>query len=702
MISKITATHLQRRAVIYLRQSTLKQVLQHTESTKRQYALRERAVGMGWQPESIEVVDEDLGRSGTTAEGRTGFLRLSEEVAHGNVGAIFALDVSRLARSSADWHRLLDLCGLADVVIVDEQVVYDPRDHNDRLLLGIKGTMSEAELTWMRLRLRGARISKARRGEHFIVPPVGYEWDKETNRMRQDPNEEVQRAIRLIFERFRIDRSAYGVARYFMANDLQVPARPMATREVQWAAPRPSRILWFLANPTFAGAYVYGRRQYTVGLLDGEVVRGHHRIPIDAWKIVHRDRHPAYISWEEFLRNQETLRGNRASQNAPERHGAPMKGGALLQGIVLCGKCGHRMNTDFGGKQRHARYFCMSPIKQGKEIRTCWSVAAKAIDRAIAEMLLSAIQPPEIEMGLAVVREAERQAKQLESQWRVRLERIRYEGQLAERRYKSVDPGNRIVARTLEREWEQKLAELEEVERRFESARRHKKVDLNQQDRARILALSRSLPRVWSAESTTMAERKNITRALIREVCLTPIDRRARGTRLEVLWQTGATSEQTIERQLPGQHTSPEAAALIRELVQRNMPATEIAETLNERSLLTATAARWTNIAVHAYCRHHGVEWPKPMPSSVRRPDRRRDGLYSIHGVAAKLGVTDNAVRHWINRGWIKKVEGGERGRPCWFALDDITTRRLEKIRDAHTRASSRTNCNRFEKGDVS
>jgi hypothetical protein len=335
-------------------------------------------------------------------------LRLSEEVAHGNVGAIIEMDVSRLARSSADWHKLLDLCGLADVVIADEQVVYDPRDHNDRLLLGIKGTMSEAELTWMRLRLRGARISKARRGEHFIVPPVGYEWDAATNRMRQDPDEEVQRAIRLIFERFRIDRSAYGVARHFILNELQVPARPMATRELQWSAPRPSRILAILANPTYAGAYVFGRRQYTIGLVDGKVVRGNHRIPADAWKIVHRDRHPAYIPWEEFLENQQILRQNRPMRDMPERHGAPMQGEALLQGIVLCGKCGHQMHPGYGGKKRYPRYFCASPVKQGKQVQTCWSVAARGIDRVIAQLVLSAIQPPEIELGLAVVREVER------------------------------------------------------------------------------------------------------------------------------------------------------------------------------------------------------------------------------------------------------------------------------------------------------
>jgi DNA invertase Pin-like site-specific DNA recombinase len=295
-MAKISAEHIRRRAVVYLRQSTLKQVLENTESTRRQYDLRERAVALGWAADSIEVIDEDLGRSGSTTEGRTGFRKLSEEIAHGNVGGVFALDVSRLARSSADWHRLLDLCGVADVLIGDDQAVYDPRDHNDRLLLGIKGTMSEAELSWMRLRLRGARISKARRGDHYLSPPIGYEWDGATKRLRLDPDAEVQRTLRLIFERFRIERSAYAVTRYFITQGLKVPARRTGSRELSWSAPRPSRVLQILTNPTYAGIYVFGRRQHTVGLADGHIVRCNRRVPVEGWKIVHRDHHPTYLT----------------------------------------------------------------------------------------------------------------------------------------------------------------------------------------------------------------------------------------------------------------------------------------------------------------------------------------------------------------------------------------------------------------------
>lgn len=689
-MAKISAEHIRRRAVVYLRQSTLKQVLENTESTRRQYDLRERAVALGWAAESIEVIDEDLGRSGSTTEGRTGFRKLSEEIAHGNVGGVFALDVSRLARSSADWHRLLDLCGVADVLIGDDQAVYDPRDHNDRLLLGIKGTMSEAELSWMRLRLRGARISKARRGDHYLSPPIGYQWDGATKRLRLDPDAEVQRTLRLIFERFRIERSAYAVTRYFITQGLKVPARRTGSRELSWSAPRPSRVLQILTNPTYAGIYVFGRRQHTVGLADGHIVRCNRRVPVEGWKIVHRDHHPTYLTREQYMQNQETLRDNRPHRDAPERHGAPREGNALLQGIVLCGRCGCRMHGVFAGKNRRPRYWCSSPIQRGEQMRTCWSVAAGAIDRELAQLLLSVVQPPEIEIGLAVTREAERQAKQLNDQWRLRLERARYEARLAERRYKAVDPDNRVVARALEREWDEKLRELDEVERKLADGRREKKVELDARDRARVLALSRSLPSLWSAPSTTMAERKNIVRTLIREVCIAPLTKREGGTRVEILWQTGATSTLTIDKQLPGRRTGDEAVRLIAQMVRRSKPATEIAEELNARGLPTASGRAWANIDVHSYCRHHGLDWPKRMPSSTRRPEQRRDGLYSVRGVAVKLAVTENAVRHWIARGWLEITDGGSRGRPCWFRLDEPLVQKLEKLRDAHTRRESR------------
>ncbi|PTL78642.1 recombinase family protein, partial [Vitiosangium sp. GDMCC 1.1324] len=486
MNDKVRATHLERRAVVYLRQSTLRQVHEHRESTARQYALRQRALELGWPPERIDIIDEDMGQSGSSADRRAGFQRMAEDVAHGRVGVIFSLEVSRLARSSADWHRLLDLCGLADVLLADEQAVYTPRDYNDRLLLGLKGTMSEAELYWMRLRLQGGRLSKARRGALHLTPPVGYEWEEATSRFRFDPDEGVQRAVRLVFERFRLEGSAYAVLRYFMKNGLSLPMREPGTHQLRQVPPRYTLLLSMLHNPTYAGAYVFGRNERHMALVDGQVRRQRStRLPREAWKVCLKNHHPAYISWEEYMANQKKLATNHPSYQQPDQRGAAREGSALLQGLVLCGRCGHRMQTSYREPAR-PYYECRRFTDKG----ICWTVSAKGVDEAVARLFLETVQPPEIELGLAITREVERQAQEVERQWRLRLERARYEAQLAERRYKAVDPDNRVVARTLEREWNEKLGEMEALEREHQQVLRHEKVELTSQDRARLLELA--------------------------------------------------------------------------------------------------------------------------------------------------------------------------------------------------------------------
>jgi len=514
MNTKIERNHLDRQAAVYLRQSTIKQVHEHRESTERQYALTERAKELGWGAERVEVIDEDLGQSGTSTQRRNGFQRLAEDIAHGRVGAIFALEVSRLARSSADWHRLLDLCGLADVVIVDEQAVYTPRDFNDRLLLGLKGTMSEAELYWMRLRLQGGKLNKARRGELFFTPPAGYEWDAATLRFRLDPDEQVQRAVRLVFERFRLDASAYGVSRYFADHGLQLPARSIKPRALRWVPPRQTLILTMLHNPIYAGTYAFGRSACRAGLVNGQLRQQVRRVPQEAWRTCLHDQHPAYISWDEFMANQKKLHDNDVKHAAPDRQGAAREGSGLLQGLLLCGRCGHRMSTSYHGRRSRATYLCRQNVGQG----ACWSVSAPAIDRAVSKLFLEVIQPPAIELSLAVLREVEHQASDVDRQWKLRLERARYEAQLAERRYKAIDPDYRVVARTLEREWNDKLIEVEQVEQEYQALRQREKIDLTDEDRARIVAMAKDLPAVWNAKTTTNPERKNLLRLVVREV----------------------------------------------------------------------------------------------------------------------------------------------------------------------------------------
>lgn len=690
MIDKIQAVHRQRLAVVYLRQSTLRQVLDHPESARRQYALRDRAIQLGWPESAVEIIDEDLGQSGAGSAQRHGFQRLSEQVAQGRVGAIFALEVSRLSRSSADWHRLLDLCGVADVVLVDEQAVYHPADPNDRLLLGIKGTMSEAERGWMQLRLRGARVSKARRGDYRLPTPAGYVWDRATSRLQIDPDEEVQNAIRLVFDRFPIERSAYGVTRYFIQHGLRLPARSADGTAARWSAPRNSRVLGILHNPTYAGAYVYGRRGPSVEMVGGRMERHLKRIPPDAWHIVIRDHHPAYIRWENFVENQRILQSNRLNDQTPECHGAVRGGEALLQGLVLCGRCGHRMHVTYNGAPPRARYCCASPLQQGLETQICWSVSAAAIDKGVAELVLNALTPEAIALGMAVADETERQAADLDRQWTLRMEQARYQAQLAERRYKAVDPEHRTVARTLEREWDAKLREVEYLEREHGEARTRDKVTLTAADRIRIADLSRDIPRIWNASTTTMAQRKAMLRTLVSEVCLIPISPPEGGTRVRLLWQTGATSEFVLPRQLPGQHTCQEAVKMIRSMVARMMRAGQIAAALNAAQIPTGTGRAWAPATVHSYCRYHGIRWPRPMPTSVPQPERRADGAYSIRGVARRLRVTESEVRYWVQCGWITSIDGGGRGRALWFHLDPATLVHLKQVRKDHVRPRRR------------
>jgi DNA invertase Pin-like site-specific DNA recombinase len=679
MNEKIRASHLERRAIVYLRQSTLKQVHEHRESTARQYALRQRAVALGWDERQIEVIDDDLGQSGASAEGRQGFQRLAEGVAHGRVGAIFALEVSRLSRSSADWHQLLQLCGLADVLLIDEQAVYAPNDYNDRLLLGLKGTMSEAELYWMRLRLEGGRLSKARRGELFMTPPAGYEWDAETRRFRFDSDEQVQRAIRLIFERFRIDGTANGVARYFLQHGLKMPGHDApGTQPISWREANTSIVLRMLHSPVYAGAYVFGRTEERLGLVGGKVRRRQvKRFPQEDWKTCLRDHHPAYISWEEFMANVQKLRDNRTNLRSGDPRGAVREGHALLQGLVLCGRCGHRMHVDYHGPRCRAAYSCCP--KPGAA--ACWNLPATPVDQAVAKLFLEAMTPAGIELGLAVVRETERQAGEIERQWQLRRERLRYEAQLAERRYKAIDPDNRVIARTLEREWNDKLAELEEFDREHQQVRQYEKIELTREDRARILSLAKDLPAVWNAKTTTHAERKNLLRMVVQEVTLSPIDVPQRMTRVQVLWQTGATSDFTVPRKdkYVATMTSPEALAVLRRLFAEQKTDVEIAKELNRRGLKTGVGRRWDSDAVRRIRYYH--EMYREAKTVRRAPDRRADGLYSVHGVAACIDVPPSVVRYWATHGVLEPEKHGGPGRPYWFVLDRATIERLKKVR---------------------
>jgi len=688
MSARIDTSHLERRACVYVRQSTAAQVLEHGESTERQYALAKHAVGLGWNQARVEVIDEDLGRSGASSEGRSGFARLLDGVVRGEVGAIFAVEVSRLARSSMDWQRLLSLCAVAEVVVGDEHALYNPANQDDKLLLDIKGTMSEAELHWLSLRLHGALASKARRGALRIGAPTGYVWSGD--RFEMDPDESVGAAIRVFFERYAVESSAWAVVRWAHTHGVRIPARRncVGGTELVWNEATPGRLLELYKNPAYAGAYVYGRRPTRKVLVAGEIrrrcTRG--RDP-EQWGVCIKEAHVGYISWEQFLKNQEKLKEN---LSRPTTAGAARDGGALLSGLVLCGSCGRRVGATYSSDGLHY-YRCSGepPLR-----RSCVTLPGKAIDRAVEQLFLATMVPDELELSLAVEHEVSAQAGSLARQWKLRIERAEYEAGRAERRYKAVDPDNRVVARTLENDWEQRLRELEQVRGDYENAKRERHVDLSESDRGRIRALAHDLGRVWRSPTTGQADRKAMLRLVIEAVSLRAVEIPRRETLVKVAWKSGAVTELHVDRPTVSQLVSTAAPALarLRELAAAGVHDRQIAKQLAAEGFITGMGKRWTMIAVRNMRSHHAIPRTAPsLPTAKPLPDRRDDGLYSVLGAARYFGVTRDVVRLWIARGLVRcSREPGRAHGPLWLAIDAAAELRLRDFAEDSRRRLSR------------
>lgn len=679
MRHQLSSSQRDRRAFVYIRQSTTMQVHEHLESKQRQYALVERAVALGWDRDDVEVVDEDQGKSGATTDGRSGFARLANAVGHGEAGAIFAIEVSRLARSSMDWQRLLSLCAVAEVAVIDEQAIYDPADRDDRLLLDFKGTMSEAELHWLRLRLVGGRLNKARRGALWRHAPSGYVW---RDGLVLDPDEAVRAAVRTVFERFAIEPSIWAVVRWASTTGFRFPNRRTSDEdgEVEWRPLTSGRLAGVLHNPTYAGVYSYGRKPLRQCLVDGEIRRRYARLSVDEWPVRIDGAHPGYITWETFVENQRRLANNQSKMHGAV-NGAPKNGPALLTGIAICGRCGRRMRVDYSTKERRQwRYLCQGERLTGSGI--CWSVLGEGLDREVESLFLATMIPSEIDLTLAVDREANDQAKSLAEQWQARREQARYQARRAERRYKAVDPDNRVVARTLEREWEARLHELEEVDRQYAAARRDRRIDLSDEDRDMIRAIARDLPAVWRSATTTPADRKAMLQLVIEAVTLEPIDIPKRTTKLRVQWRSGIVDERFVER--PGWGATPTSVvARIRTMIADGKHDDEIAALFNRDGLLTTKHKPWTAHSISHLRHNHGIE-KRPRPRNRVLPDRHPiTGEYSIPGAARRLGVTPRQVRRWLEKGLIQRARRERHGRyeAYWLEIDDALAKRLAGLR---------------------
>jgi DNA invertase Pin-like site-specific DNA recombinase len=687
MSTKIRPEHLARPALVYIRQSTLLQVHEHRESTERQYALVELAKRLGWDATQIEVIDEDLGQSGASAARRKGFQRLTAAVSLGKVGAVLSLEVSRLARSSSDWHRLLDLCALSDTLIIDDDGVYDANDFNDRLVLGMKGTMSDAERHSMRLRLQGGILHKAKKGELVYPPPTGYVF--EDGALVFDPDEQVQKAIRLLFERFRLEGSVSGAVRYFTRNKLLFPSRHAhrgAPAEIRWHALDVPRAVTLLRNPVYAGAYAWGRNRDRRVLVEGAVRRKHEKLQErEQWHAFLRDAHPAYISWEQHLENLKRLEDNAVRGAHVRGRGAPRGGLALLQGLVLCGKCGRRMHPVYSVADDPSYQCSQRLYGEGN----CWSTLARRIDDKIVETLLAAFAPPELDLSLAVLKEVERQAEAVNRQWKLRLERVRYEAQRAERQYNAVEPENRVVARTLESRWNQKLEELARVEHEYEQARSTRPLELSDKDKKKILTLAGDLPGLWNAPTTTNSDKKRILRLLIQEVVLSPVDVPKRVTRIRILWKTGAITELLTPRPTfsESRRTSPQVIAEVRKLAKQHYCDSRIAEELNQRGLKSGLRHAFTGKLVAGIRKRQGIRAGRSAGGfSIQVPERDEQGLYSVRGLIAHFGVTDPMVRYWVKRGLLTPVHSRTpmhkwNKEPFWFEMTPQLEALLAKAR---------------------
>lgn len=675
MTAKLNRTHFERRAFVYVRQSTAIQVHEHVESKQRQYALVERAAALGWSRGSIEVIDEDQGKSGATTEGRTGFARVADAVGQGQAGAILAVEVSRLSRSSMDWQRLLALCAVAGVAVIDEQAIYDPADGDDRMLLDIRGTMSAAELHWMRLRLVGGRLHKARRGELWRLAPTGYVWSG--TRLEFDPDEAVQRAVRVVFERFAIEPTIGGVVRWAREAGVKFPTRRKNDGELEWRELTMGRLNGMLHNPAYAGVYVYGRKPIKKVISDGEIRERPRRLPVEEWPVRIDAAHPAYITWEAFVSNEQRLR-----ENTPKMHGAtpgaPKNGPALLAGIVLCGRCGRRMRVDYTtSDRRYWRYLCPGNHMTGGSI--CWSVNGDTLDAAVENLFLDTMVPSEIDLSIAVEREAHGLAASLAAQWQTRIEQARYEARRAERRYKAVDPENRVVARTLEREWEARLADLEEVERQYAHTRRERRVELSAADRDALRAIARDLPAVWRSETTTPSERKAMLRLVVEVITLEPIDLPKRTTRVRVQWRSGVIDERFVERPAWGA-TPPSIIDRIRDLIGQGLHDEDIAQRFNDEGLVTAKHGQWTPHAIQHLRNQHAIEKARRLRTAVL-PDRHPvTNRYSVPGAAKRFGVTTRTVQYWIQTGMVVGYrERYAQYEAWWLDIDDKLAAKLDR-----------------------
>jgi DNA invertase Pin-like site-specific DNA recombinase len=636
----------------------LRQVFENTESTKRQYALRERAIALGWPIERIHTIDSDLGISGASAEHRDGFQHLVSEVALGHAGIVLGLEVSRLARNNADWHRLLELAALSQTLILDEDGIYDPSHFNDRLLLGLKGTMSEAELHVLKARLQGGIRNKARRGELEIAPPVGLVYNA-SGAIVLDPDQQIQATLRMAFETFRQAQTACAVVRRFEREGLSFPRRlrgGIGKGDVLWGKLDHSGVLRLLHNPRYAGAFVFGRYRVVPAVAGSRKMRVL-KVARENWQVLIRNAHPGYIDWDEFERNQMTLKHNLGGFGPSTRGIVPREGPALLQGRVICGICGARMRVRY--QQIEAGivpYYQCTEQSVRRAGKACQSIRGADIDRAVGELLLETVAPAALEVALAVQDEIAARIEEADALRRTELERARYEAELARRRYLKVDPDNRLVADTLEADWNEGLRRLDALQRRHEAQRKADQGLLGEEARMRIRALSADFPRVWNDPRTAPLERKRMVALLIEDVTLI----RAEKIAAHVRFRGGHTASLSVERPRPialVRKTRPEVIAKLDEFLADGGDR-EASAQLNALGYRNWKGERFTPKRVRYTRLVYGLK---------SRFDRLRErGFLTAAEMARQLGVCASQI-HILGRRGVLRKQRYDTGQRCLY-----------------------------------
>lgn len=691
---KITDEHLRRTAIVYVRQSTQRQVLEHGESTARQYALADRAVILGWPSAAVKVIDEDQGQSGSSAEGRSGFQRLLGEVSSDRVGIILGLEMSRLARSCKDWHALLELCAIYHTLLADADGLYDPSDYNDRLLLGLKGTMSEAELHVLKSRLQQGMWNKAQRGEVLNHPPIGYVRSASARDGAGDyvidPDEQVQAVVRLAFEQFTKRGSISGLLRWLVRNDVKLPVRPHfgANRgELEWRRPNRVTLLNMLHHPIYTGAYRWGHRETDPRKkVPGRPGTGRTLNAHDACRVLIRDRFAAYITWSQFEHNQQQLLEN---SRLGKMLAAPRHGPSVLSGLLICGRCGHRMmvgygNTGGAGDKKTLRYSCQrDAIDYGAE--QCQSLSGAVLESFVVERLLQVVSPASLELSLAASEDIERERKQLDAHWQQRLARSRYEVEQARRQYVAVDPDHRLVARELERRWDEALRADEQLQAEYDRFGCDCPKQLSPREREQIEALAHDLPALWRAESTTPEDRQTIARLLLEQVTVT-VEGNTDRVEVELRWAGGFTSRHTLTRPVQTyQQLSnyDELVARIESLRAERKTLAQIAAVLNTEGFHPPKrASRFTQGILSRFLREQSVRAGTRLCDERGEQHLNKDEWW-LADLAAELAMPIATLHRWQRVGWVhsRKVMA-MRGRWAIYA-DADELHRLRRLRDS-------------------